>query len=135
MKKIPILSTLLLLISSCVGMRRAQTGIRRAFSGPVTQEFSWGEVYCGQGSICSEIDVTRVDYEDRDGGTVEVTMENRTGDDLQVQIQLEILNSAGARLDRSTFQSVGIPASQEAVWSMPGIYKKGAKIRVTLRRV
>ena len=133
--KVLILSTALMLLSACAGVRQMQTGIRQGINNSVTQDFSWGQVYCGQGTVCSEIEVLRVDFEDRTGGTVEITLHNRTGLGLQVQIALEILNAQGARLDSTNFQNVGIPASQEKVWSMPGVYQKGAKIRVILRKV
>ena len=135
MRKIIIASIFLGLLQACAGVRQAQTGIRQGINNSVDQEFSWGSVYCGQGTVCSEVEVLRVDFENRNGGQVQVTLHNRTGLDLQVQIALEIINSEGARLDQSTFQNVGIPASQQAVWMMPGIYQKGAKIRVIMRKI
>lgn len=135
MTKILIISFVWLLLLSCAGMRQAQTGIRQTLNNSVEQKFEWGEVYCGQGTVCGEIEVLRVDFENRNGGRVEVTLHNRTGVDLQVQIGLEIVNDQGARLDSSTFQDVGVPASQQKVWSMPGVYQKGAKIRVILRKM
>ncbi len=125
----------LILLASCAGVRRAQTGLRQAINNSSTQDFEWGQVYCGQGTVCSEVEVLRVDFQDRNGGNVEVTLHNRTGVSLQVQIALEILNAQGARIDSTNFQNVGIPGSQEKVWSMPGVYQKGAKIRVILRKV
>ncbi len=133
--KFLVISIIVLIMSSCAGVRRLQTGIRQGINNSSTQDFEWGQVYCGQGTVCSEVEVLRVDFQDRNGGNVDVTLHNRTGLGLQVQIALEILNAQGARLDSTNFQSVGIPASQEKVWSMPGIYQKGAKIRVVLRKV
>ena len=130
-----IISILSVLVSSCAGVRQAQTGLRGAINNSVEQKYKWGEVYCGEGTVCSEIEVLRVDFENRNGGRVEVTLHNRTGLGLQAQIGLEIMNDDGARLDSSTFQDIGIPASQEKVWSMPGVYQKGAKIRVILRKM
>ncbi len=135
MKKILILCMALGLLQACAGMRQAQTGVRQAIDNSVDQQFKWGDVYCGEGTVCSEIEVLRVDFENRNGGQVQVTLHNRTGVDLQAQISLEIFNDEGARLDQSTFQNVGIPASQEKIWTMPGIYQKGAKIRVVLRKL
>jgi hypothetical protein len=117
----------------CAQVRYGQTGIGQAIDNPVTQEFAWGEVYCGQGTVCAEVEVLRVDFEDRDGGRVEVTLHNRTGERVAVQIGLEILAANGTRLDKSTFQDLPLQPRQEAVWEMPGIYKKGARIRVSLR--
>ena len=135
MKKLFILCIVLGLLQACAGVRQAQTGVRQAINGSADQQYKWGEVYCGEGTVCSEIEVLRVDFENRNGGQVQVTLHNRTGVDLQAQISLEITNDEGARLDQTNFQNVGIPASQEKVWTMPGIYQKGAKIRVVLRKL
>ncbi|MES2503438.1 MAG: hypothetical protein V4534_01030 [Myxococcota bacterium] len=129
------LGLLLALSISCAGVRRAQTGMRATINNPVEQKFAWGEVYCGEGTVCSEIQVLRVDFENRDSGNVNVTLKNRTGLQLQAQISLQIINNEGAQLDSTTFQDVGLPPSQQKVWSMPGVYQKGAKIRVILRRM
>lgn len=135
MKKLFIVCATLGLLQACAGMRQAQTGIRQTINNPVEQKFKWGEVYCGQGTICGEIEVVRVDFENRNGGQVQVTLHNRTGLDLQAQISLEIYNDEGAQLDQSNFQNIGMPASQNRVWTLPGIYQKGAKIRVVLRKL
>src|SRR3989338_9105421 len=102
MRKLFILCAALGLLQACAGVRQAQTGIRQGINNSVDQQFSWGEVYCGQGTVCSEIEVLRVDFENRNGGQVQVTLHNRTGLDLQAQIGLEIVNDDGAGLDRST---------------------------------
>lgn len=133
--KIYFLCIALGLLSACAGMRQTQTGIRQGVNNSVDQQFAWGSVYCGQGTVCGEIEVLRVDFENRDGGQVQVTLHNRTGLDLQVQASLEILNAEGARLDQTNFQNIGIPASQQTVWSMPGVFQKGAKVRVILRKI
>src|SRR5687768_1409555 len=102
--KILLLASVSLLLVSCAGMRRAQTGIGQTINNASTQKFAWGEVYCGQGTVCSEIEVLRVDFENRNGGVVEVTLHNRTGVHVQAQIALEIVNDEGAQLDSTTFQ-------------------------------
>ncbi|MEI6805607.1 MAG: hypothetical protein WCK49_03760 [Myxococcaceae bacterium] len=135
MRNLIILCSMLGLLGACAGVRQAQTGIRQSINNSVDQQYKWGSVYCGEGTVCSEIEVLRVDFEDRNGGQVQVTLHNRTGLDLQAQISLQILNDEGAQLEQTNFQNVGIPASQEKVWTMPGIYQKGAKIRVVLRKL
>src|SRR5688572_8690484 len=120
-------------LTACAQMRYGQTSIGQAIDNPVTQEFAWGEVYCGQGTVCAEVEVLRVDIDDRDGGRVEVTLHNRTSEKVAVQIALEIVAENGTRLDKSTFQEVPLAPRQEAVWEMPGIYRKGARVRVSLR--
>ena len=135
MRKLFILCVALGLLQACAGMRQVQTGMRQAINNSVEQQFAWGEVYCGQGTVCSEIEVLRVDFENRNGGQVQVTLHNRTGLDLQAQISLEIYNDEGAQLDQSSFQNIGMPASQNRTWTLSGIYQKGAKIRVVLRKL
>jgi hypothetical protein len=121
-------------LTGCAQAQYAQTNMGQAIDNAVTQTFAWGEVYCGRGKVCAEVEVLRVDFENRDSGRVEVTLHNRTGVSVAVQIGLEILDESGARLDSTTFQDVALPARQEKVWEMPGIYKKGGKIRVILRQ-
>lgn len=114
-------------------MKYGSTSIGQAFHGEKRIPFEWGEVYCGQGQICAEVEVLRVDFEDRDGGRVEVTLHNRTGSQVAAQVSLEILSENGARLDSSRFQDVPLQPRQETVFEMPGIYKRGAKVRVIIR--
>jgi hypothetical protein len=123
-----------LLLQGCAQMRYAQTSIGQAIDSPVTVSFSWGEVYCGRGQVCAEVEVKRVDFEKRNGGRVEVTLHNRTGLSLSAQIALEIVSETGARLDSTMFQNIALPPRQEIVWEMPGIYHEGGKIRVLLRQ-
>lgn len=122
-----------LTMGSCAQMKRAQTGIGQAIHNPVTQTFQWGEVYCGQGEVCGEVEVIRVDVENRDGGRVDVTLHNRTGDQVAVQIALEILAANGSTLDRTSFFNVALQPRQEQNWTMPGIMRAGQKVRVSLR--
>lgn len=124
----------LLLTQSCAQMKTAQTSIGQAIDNSMTVDFDWGQVYCGRGSVCAEIEVVRVDFANRDGGRVEVTLHNRTGLSVAAQIALEIVTDAGVRIDASTYQDIALPPRQETVWEMPGIYHKGAKIRVLLRQ-
>ncbi len=121
-------------LQGCAQMRYAQTSAGQAIDNPVTVPFDWGEVYCGRGQVCAEIEVTRVDFEKRNGGRVEVTLHNRTGLSLAGQIALEIVSDTGARLDSTTFQNIALPPRQEIVWEMPGIYHQDGKIRVMLRQ-
>lgn len=117
----------------CAQIRYGQTAIGQTIDNASVQTYDWGEVYCGKGTVCSEIEVVRVDFENRDGGRVEVTLHNRTNEQAAVQIALEILAENGTRLDKTSFQDLPLAPRQEAVWDMPGIYKKGARIRVSLR--
>ena len=120
--------------SSCAQTRYATTSIEQAIDNPVTQTYDWGEVYCGRGTVCAEVEVLRVDIEHRDGGRIQLVLHNRTGDQVSVQIGLEILDANGARLDQTSFQDVGLQPRQERSWEMPGIFRQGAKVRVVLRQ-
>lgn len=114
-------------------MRYLQTGIDRTLNPPVTQDFPWGQIHCGEGVVCAEVGVVRVDYEDRDGGRVEVVLQNRTSSQIGLQIAIEIIGPNGARLDYSRPENVAIQPRQNYTWQMPGIYQRGGKIRVLLR--
>ena len=121
------------LFVGCAQARYAQTGIGGAIDNPVTQTYDWGEVYCGQGTVCAEIEVRQVNIEDKDGGRIQVILHNRTGLQVAGQIKLEILDGGGATLDETAFENVPLQPRQETSWEMPGIYRQGAKVRVSLR--
>lgn len=135
MKKVLVLSCLFAAImsSGCSQMKYAQTGIDQTIHNAVTKQFEWGEVYCGQGVVCAEVEVRRVDVENRDGGRVDVVLHNRTGTQVAAQIGLEVLSPEGAVLDRTTFFNIALQPRAEQFWSMPGIMQKNQKIRVSLR--
>ena len=118
----------------CAQARYARTSIEQAVDNPVTQSFEWGEVHCPRGTVCAEIEVLRVDIEQRDGGRIEVTLHNRTGDAVAAQIAIEILDASGARLDMTNYEDVPLEPRQETVWDMPGVYQSGAKVRLLLRQ-
>lgn len=120
-------------LAGCAQLRYGSTSIGQAIDNPVTIAGDFGEVYCGQGTVCAEVEVLRVDFVNEDRSRVEVTLHNRTNQKVGVQIALEILAANGSRLDKTTFQDVALSPRQETVWEMPGIYRKGAKIRVSLR--
>ena len=129
------LASLATLMSSCTQVRYGTTTIDSAFDNPITIKEKWGEVYCGRGTVCAEVEVRRVDIEPRDGGRVEVTVHNRTGNAAAVQISLEILNDDGSRVDSTTFQNLPVAPKSEAVYSMDGIFRVGKKVRVILRQI
>ena len=119
--------------TGCAQVRYAETSVGQAVDNPVTQSFEWGEVHCPQGTVCAEVEVRSVNIEPRDGGRIEVTLHNRTGESVAAQIAIEILDDQGARLDKTNFQDVPLAPRQEQVWDMPGIYREGARVRVLLR--
>ncbi len=120
-------------LTACAGLRRAETGVEQAVDNRTTIPFEWGEVYCGEGTVCSEIEVTRVDVEQRNGGTVSVMFHNRTGYQAAFQVSLEIVDANGVRLDGTNYEDFGLQPRNDRRYEMPGIYKEGAKVRVLLR--
>lgn len=130
-----VLGGIALLMSSCTQVRYGTTSIDTAFDNPITIKDTWGEVYCGRGTVCAEIEVRRVDIEPRDGGQVQVTVHNRTANAAAVQIALEILNDDGSRVDSTSFQNLPVAPRAEAVYTMNGIFRVGKKVRVILRQI
>ncbi len=121
------------LLVSCAQARYARTGIEQTIDNPVTQSYDWGEVQCYQGTVCAEVEILRIDIEPRDGGKVELTLHNRTGESVAVQVALEILDADGVRLDITNYEDVALPPRQEQVWSMPGVARQNARVRVLMR--
>jgi hypothetical protein len=121
------------LLFSCTPLKRAQTGMARAIAGSETIKVGGHEVYCSEGKVCAEIDVIAIGVEDRDGGKVKVTLKNRTGNTALVQIRLQIFNpNSGEVLSETRSENVAIPPTQEKIYEMPGVYKKGSLVRVLL---
>jgi hypothetical protein len=118
----------------CAQARYAETAVGAAVDNPVTIEAAWGEVACGRGVVCAEIEVLRLDAEERDGGRIDVLLHNRTGEARAVQVALEILTTDGVKVDATNFQDIAIEARQERTFSMPGIHRKGHRVRVLLRQ-
>lgn len=134
MKKILLIAIgCMLLVSSCTPMKRMQTGIARGVAGSDVIKVNGHEVYCSQGEVCSEVDVLAIAVEDRDGGKVRVTLKNRTGNTALIQIRLQIKAAAsGEVLTETRAENVAIPATQEKIYEMPGVYTKGAVVRVLM---
>ena len=134
MKRIYIVTALLALsLSACTQFRYGQTALGKVVVTSTNKKFNWGFVHCGDGRVCAEVAVKRVDIDHRDGGEVIVTLENRTSKQVAVQIALEILDSNNALLDQTTPQNVAIQPRQTKRWDMPGIYQENAKVKVILR--
>lgn len=132
MKNILALVLLALAFSGCTPMKRAQTSIARGVGGNEVIKVGQHEVYCSQGRVCSEVDVLAIAMEKRDGGKVMVTLKNRTGDTVLVQIRLQIRNQEGQILFDGVPDNFAIPATQEKNYEMPGVAKLGGSVRVLL---
>jgi hypothetical protein len=118
---------------SCTPLKRTQTGLARAIAGSDTIKVGGHEVYCSEGKVCSEIDVLAISVEDRDGGKVRVTLKNRTGNTALAQIRLQVRNpTTGEVLSETKPENIAIAPTQEKIYEMPGIYRKGSVVRVLL---
>lgn len=128
-----VLSVMAMMVTSCTGMKRAQTGMARAIAGSEVIKVGGHEVYCSEGKVCSEVDVLAISAEDRDRGRVRVTLKNRTGNTALVQIRLQIRNaSTGEVLTETKPENVAIPGTQEKTYEMPGVNHAGAVVRVIM---
>jgi hypothetical protein len=122
------------LSGGCAQVRYAETAVGGAIDNPVTVPAAWGEVYCGRGVVCAEVEVVRVDAENRDGGTVDVILHNRTGGPRALQVSLEVIDRNGVKVDATNFQDVALEARQERSFTMKGINRTGHTLRVLLRQ-
>lgn len=122
------------LSGGCAQVRYAETAVGGAIDNPVTVPASWGEVYCGRGVVCAEVEVVRVDAEHRDGGTVDVILHNRTGEARAIQVSLEVIDDKGVKVDSTNFEDVALEARQERSFTMKGINRLGHQLRVVLRQ-
>lgn len=120
--------------SGCAQVRYAETAVGGAIDNPVTVPASWGEVYCGRGVVCAEVEVVSVNAENRDGGTVDVVLHNRTGEARAIQVSLEVIDSKGVKVDATNFEDVAIEARQERTFTMKGVNRIGHQLRVVLRQ-
>lgn len=134
MKRIILVAAPLLLLSNfgCTPLKRAETSIARGIAGSATINVDGHEVYCSEGRVCSEIDVLNISVEDRDGGRVRVTLKNRTGNTALLQLRLQIRHHSGEVLLETRPENVPIPSTQEKIYEMPGVYRKGAVVRVLM---
>ncbi len=128
-----IASAILFAMSSCTPMKRAQTGMARAIAGSEVIKVGGHEVYCSEGKVCAEVDVVAISVEDRDGGRVRVTLKNRTGNNALIQIRLQIKDAtSGEILTETRPENMPLPATQEKIYEMPGVNRKGAVVRVVM---
>jgi hypothetical protein len=80
------------------------------------------EVRCGFADLCAEVHVTHVDRQrradgdgDDGGGSVDVTLLNRTADPVAVQVALETFDARRRRTDRTGFHDVVLAPRDDGV--------------------
>lgn len=115
--------------SSCAVAKEARLAAENAVDPAFVQEFSWGRVECGEGQVCQEVVVERVDVQ---GDPVEVTLQNRTLESVAVQVQLETFKD-GVRTDRTGFHDVALAPRQESVVTLWQELEAGELLIVKLR--
>jgi hypothetical protein len=116
--------------SSCVLTKDARMAAENVLDPRTVQEFPWGRVQCGEGQVCSEVHVARVDVH---GDPVEITLQNQTLESVAVQVMLETFNERGERTDRTGFHDVALAPRQESVLTLWQDLDEGEKLVVTLR--
>lgn len=104
--------------TGCVAAKAARLGAEEAIQPRFVERISTAgagpvEIRCGVGELCEEIRVVHV-QRDVDGG-VDVTLMNRTGDNVAVQLQFEGFDAQQRRKDRSTFHDVVLAPRGEQV--------------------
>lgn len=115
--------------SACAVSKQARLGLEHAIDPPFVQEYSWGRVECGEGQVCQEVVVERVDVQ---GDPVEITLQNRTLESVAVQVQLETFKD-GRRTDRTGFHDVALAPRQESVLTLWQELEEGELLVVKLR--
>jgi hypothetical protein len=88
----------------------------------------WGEVVCGRGAVCADVQVVRVDVLAQPAGSVSVTLHNRSSDPIAAQVELEVIV-----IDATNWQDVALEARQAHRFVVPAIAQPGHRIRVSLR--
>lgn len=105
-------------VSGCALTSEARLGVVEAIQPRLVERITNEvggpiELRCGIGEACAEVKVVHVQ---RDvGGGVEVTLMNRTGEALAVQISLEGRDEQQRRTDRTSFHDVVLAPRGEEV--------------------
>lgn len=121
-------------LASCAALKDAQMGAGEVADGPVSERHAWGRVECGHGQVCAEVKVARLDvHRAAPDGSVEITLESRALEDVAVQVQLEVFDHAGRRVDRSGFHDVALAARQQSVLTLWQGVRDGDELVVRLR--
>ena len=115
--------------SGCGVAKEARLSAEHALDPPLVQEYAWGRVECGEGQICQEVFVERVDVQ---GDPVEITLQNRTLEHVAVQVQLETCKD-GRRTDRTGFHDVAIAPRQDSVLTLWQTLEDGEQLVIKLR--
>ena len=118
--------------SGCAVTREAQLSAEEALVPRSVTEFPWGRVECGEGQVCQEVVVTRVDVHGLEDAPVEITLRNRTLESVAVQVQLETFKD-GLRTDITGFHDVALAPRQESVLTLWQQLEEGEKLVVKLR--
>ena len=105
--------------SACVGLKEARLATEEGIEARVVERITSDdagtvEVRCGLGEVCAEVKVIHV-QRTKGGGPVAITLQNRTEEDVAVQVAMESFDDDGRRSDRSTFHDVLLAPRGEQV--------------------
>jgi hypothetical protein len=106
---VPFAFVLVALSSSCAALKDARLSAEELVQPRVAERItSMGsgpvEIRCGTGELCSEIDVVHV-QRNKDGA-VDVTLRNRTEEEVAVQLSIEVFDDHERRTDQTGFHDV-----------------------------
>lgn len=131
LRSLPLTITVaaLALTSACAVTKEARLSAENAIDPPFVQQYPWGRVECGEGQVCQEVVVERVDVQ---GDPVEITLQNRTLESVAVQVQLETFKD-GRRTDRTGFHDVALAPREESVLTLWQTLEEGELLVIKLR--
>lgn len=116
--------------SACATVdKEARLSTENVADPTLVQEYAWGRVECGEGQVCQEVFVERVDVQ---GDPVEITLQNRTLENVAVQVQLETFKD-GVRTDRTGFHDVALAPRGDTVLTLWQELEEGEQLVVKLR--
>ena len=117
-------------MQACVAAREATVVAENVVDGPVVKEYPWGRVECGRGAVCSEVSISRVDVH---SGPVAVTLENRTLNDVAVQVALETFDTSGGHTDLTSYQDLALAPRSKSVLTLWQELDRDEKLVIHLR--
>jgi hypothetical protein len=121
MFRLPLWTAIALVSSSCAAWKSVQLTAAETVQPRVTSRITAlgrgpVEVVCGTGELCAEVEVIHVQR--NDAGTVDVTLRNRSGEHVALQLSLEAFDDDAHRTDKTGFHDVILAPRGEDVLSV-----------------
>jgi hypothetical protein len=109
------------LSSSCAALKDAKLSAEETVQPRVVERIATigsgpVEIRCGTGEVCSEVDVVHV-QRNKDGA-VDVTLMNRTEEEIAVQLSVEVFDGHARRTDKTGFHDVILAPRGEGVLAL-----------------